>query len=182
MRPFRHGKVGDQWKLGIFLLPNPMLPVELTPASLLRGDLAVPGQRWQLFLQHLCSPAAPIWAGDMPHPEMRCAGMFCAQRSQNAGDEGTEGLCVCGATFPATRGAPVALQGHHQWAGWGHSLPSCRCHCLQVLQGEGWCPAGHRQPGRKGRKGCGGRGTKGNSLTEGRGGFGLVFIFNNGQL
>lgn len=156
-----------------------MLSVEVTPANLLSRDPALPGQRWWLFLQHLSA------AMQLPSEQVTCSqlGMPCAHGvcSEEPNHREHCGGCVCG-------GPPSLPPVGHQpcWGSAGRLGPpfalTLLSLCLQVLQGEEWCLAGHRQPRRKGKKGCGGRGTKGNSLTESRGGYGLVFIFNNGQL
>lgn len=147
VRLFRHEKVGDQLKLGIFLLSNPMLSVKLTPANpLARADSS--------FCSTSLQPCSSIWAGDMaPAGDAQCWHGLCSEEPKLQVMRGLWGLCVRGATTP---------EGHQPWWGLvGRLGPPFTLMpvslCLQVLQGKEWCLAGHRQACRKGRKGCGGR-------------------------
>lgn len=181
MRPSRHGKAGDQQKLGIFHLPNPMLPVELTPANLFEKR---PCSAWPVAVSaaHLQPCSSHLGRWHPPAGDALCWHVLCSEEPKCSWWEWWEhwgAVCLWG-HLPATRGAPGVMGLRGRLGPPSALLPVSLC--LQVLQGEEWCSAGHRQRGRKGRKDCEGRGTKGNSLTESRGGYGLVFIFNNGQL
>ena len=157
-----------------------------TPANPLRRGHTVPGWRHGLFL-HRFSAARRLASG-----QAMSQGRDALRRSSPCSEEPK--WQVMRAAVGAAR-----VGGHHRSHQWGTAVPPWRGSSGD--SGSAWvqppfavtlCPgccgvegghlAGRRQPRRRGTAGCGGRGTKGNSFMGSREGYGLVFIFNNGQL
>lgn len=146
---------------------------------------------WAETLQHLargggcfcstslqpCSSHASRWRG----PSWRCPALPWSVLRGDAGDESTVGaVCMWGHHPCHQRGTS---QGGAQRAGWSRPLPSCQCHsapgCCRVRSGV-WQGTGNRAG--RGGKAVGEGEQKEIHWRKAEWGYGLVFIFNNGQL
>lgn len=131
--------------------------------------------------RHLASEAVTSPGEGCPAPKQPVR-----RGAKKAGDESSCMHCLY------REPAPLSSTGHHgptprkqqRWQFIGEAATFCH-HAdatLSCCKAEGGHLAGHRQLHRKGRAGIGEAEQKGNSLMESRGGSGLVFIFNRGQL
>lgn len=177
LRPFRHGKMINR-NLGFFSCQTPFC---LWSSHHTHTCWAETLQHLARVVAHLCSTSLQLPSEQVTWPqlEMPSAAVVCAQRWCRWWEHWGGSVYV----------GPPSLPPEGHWPGWGsagswsHPLPSCQCHsapgCCRVRSGV-WQGTGNRAGW--GGKAVGEGEQKEIHWWKAEGGYGLVFIFNNGQL